>query len=149
MAIIVREFEEADREALRFLYVVARNATFTWMPAGLHQISDFDSHTEDEKVLVALSDQKILGFASIWEPDSFLHNLFVHPSAIRQGIGLALLNRCAHYFANAPRLKCLTANENAIQFYKSQGWNALHEDIGPEGPYILMAKAVEIGLTKA
>lgn len=114
MAIIVREFEEADREALRLLYVAARNATFTWMPAGLHQISDFDSHTEDEKVLVALSDQKILGFASIWEPDGFLHNLFVHPSAIRQGIGLALLNRCAHYFCAPAQVPHRQRKRNSV-----------------------------------
>lgn len=149
MAIIVREFEEADRETLRYLYVAARNATFTWTPAELHQTSDFDSHTKNEKVLVALSDQKILGFASICESDSFLHNLFVHPSTTRQGIGQALLNKCANYFANAPRLKCLTANENAVQFYESQGWKALQEDIGPEGPYILMAKKVERCPTKS
>ncbi|MFT3960439.1 GNAT family N-acetyltransferase [Propionivibrio sp.] len=149
MDIVVREFEEADREALGLLYVASRNATFTWNPSALHQTSDFDLHTKDEKVLVALSDQKILGFASIWAPDSFLHNLFVHPSAIRRGIGQALLNRCATYFTKDPRLKCLTANENAVQFYKSQGWKALHEDIGPEGPYILMAKVVEICPTKS
>ena len=144
MEILVREFEEADREALGLLYVASRNATFTWNHAELHQASDFDLHTKDEKVLVAISDHKILGFASIWEPDSFLHNLFVHPSAIRQGIGQKLLSRCTNYFANEPRLKCLVANENAVQFYKSQGWRALREDIGPEGSYILMAKAVEI-----
>ncbi len=138
MKIFVREFEEVDREALGLLYVAARNATFTWHPADFHQAADFDLHTKDEKVFVALSDQQILGFASICEADSFLHNLFVHPSATRRGIGQALLKGAQNSFANEARLKCLIANENAVRFYKSQGWSALHEDIGPDGPYILM-----------
>ncbi|MBI3381632.1 MAG: GNAT family N-acetyltransferase [Aquabacterium sp.] len=138
---LVREFEEADRQALRDLYVASRNATFTWASAGSHQASDFDLHTEGERVLVAVRGSKVLGFASIWEPDSFVHNLFVHPSALRQGVGQALLASCARYFTKTPTLKCLQANVNAIQFYKTQGWVAIREDVGPEGPYVLMAKA--------
>lgn len=141
MHTLVRAFEEADRPALRDLYVASRNATFTWAPAGSHQASDFDLHTEGERVLVAVRGSKVLGFASIWEPDSFVHNLFVHPSALRQGVGQALLASCARYFTKTPTLKCLQANVNAIQFYKTQGWVAIREDVGPEGPYLLMAKA--------
>ncbi|MGQ0597563.1 GNAT family N-acetyltransferase [Aquabacterium sp.] len=141
MRILVREFEEADRQALRDLYVASRNATFTWAPAGSHQASDFDLHTEGERILVAVRGSTVLGFASIWEPDSFVHNLFVHPSALRQGVGQALLASCTKYFAKTPTLKCLQANVNAMQFYKAQGWEAVREDVGPEGPYILMAKA--------
>lgn len=141
MHTLVREFEEADRQALRDLYVASRNAAFTWAPAGSHQASDFDLHTEGERILVAIKGPTVLGFASIWEPDSFVHNLFVHPSALRQGVGLALLASCTKYFAKTPTLKCLQANLNAMQFYKAQGWEAVREDVGPEGPYILMAKA--------
>jgi GNAT superfamily N-acetyltransferase len=141
MRILVREFEEADRAALRDLYVASRNATFTRAPAGSHQASDFDQHTEGERILVAVKDAQVLGFVSIWEPDSFVHNLFVHPAALRQGAGQALLAACAPYFSKAPTLKCLQANVNALRFYKAQGWVALREDVGPEGPYVLMAKA--------
>lgn len=141
MRILVREFEEADRQALRDLYVASRNATFTWAPAGSHQASDFDLHTEGERILVAVRGSKVLGFASIWEPDSFVHNLFVHPMALRKGVGQALLTSCARYFTKTPTLKCLQANVNAMQFYKAQGWFAIREDVGPEGPYVLMAKA--------
>jgi ribosomal protein S18 acetylase RimI-like enzyme len=109
MDILVREFEEADRDALRLLYIASRNAAFTWSAVELHQALDFDAHTEGEKILVAVTGAEILGFASIWEPDSFLHNLFVHPSATRQGVGQALLASCAKYFSNTPTLKCLKA----------------------------------------
>jgi len=140
MHIAIREFEESDRESLRHLYVASRNEAFPWRPAAHHQPADFDAHTEGERILVAVVDGEVLGFASIWEPDSFVHNLFVHPSAKRRGLGQALLEGCARYFNNPPTLKCLTENTNAVQFYQAQGWAILSEDTGPEGPYFLMGK---------
>ncbi|MHA7682468.1 GNAT family N-acetyltransferase [Cupriavidus sp. PET2-C1] len=139
MDILIREFKEADREALRNLYVATRNATFFWNHVELHQSIDFDVHTSGEKILVAIKGIEIIGFASIWEADSFLHNLFVHPTAQRQGVGRALLESCAKYFFNTATLKCLKANVNATQFYKSQGWQILREELGPDGPYFLMS----------
>ncbi|MHA7685970.1 GNAT family N-acetyltransferase [Cupriavidus sp. PET2-C1] len=139
MSILIREFKEADREALQHLYVITRNATFFWNHVELHQTIDFDVHTSGEKILVAIEGIEIIGFASIWEADSFLHNLFVHPTAQRQGVGRALLDSCTKYFSNTPTLKCLKANANAMQFYKSQGWQILREELGPDGPYFLLS----------
>ena len=141
MNILVREFEEADRDALRLLYVASRDAAFTWSAAGAHRPGDFDLHTEGERILVAAVGAEVLGFASIWEPDSFLHNLFVHPSFTRKGVGRALLAGCAKHLSAPPTLKCMKANTKALQFYASQGWRALREEVGPDGPYFLMAKS--------
>lgn len=141
MRIIIREFEESDREALRHLYLESRKKAFTWSPIDHHQLADFDAHTEGERILVAVVEGEVLGFASIWEPESFLHNLFVHPSATRQGIGQALLGSCEKYFNKPSTLKCLVANFNALQFYKTQGWTILREETGTDGPYFLMEKA--------
>lgn len=142
MNIIVREFEEADRAALRLLYVASRNAAFTWQAIGAHQPGDFDAHTEGEQILVAEEGNGgILGFASIWAPDSFLHNLFVHPSFTRRGVGRALLAACARHFTHPSTLKCLKANTQALDFYRSQGWRVLREETGPDGPYFLMTKS--------
>jgi GNAT superfamily N-acetyltransferase len=124
--------------------VASRNESFTWKPTKCHQPADFDAHTEDERILVATVDDAVLGFASIWEPDSFLHNLFVHSSAKRKGIGQALLKSCAKYFNKPPMLKCLIENSNAVKFYKVQGWTVLREEIGADGPYFLMEKACSL-----
>lgn len=140
MHIAIRAFEESDRESLRRLYVASRNEAFFWRPAAHHQPTDFDAHTEGERILVATVNGEVLGFASVWEPDSFVHNLFVHPSAKRRGLGQALLEGCSRYFDKPPTLKCLTENVSAVQFYQAQGWAVLHEDTGPEGPYFLMGK---------
>ena len=140
MQIVVREFDETDREPLRRLYQASRNAAFTWAPTGAHRLLDFDADTDQERILVALVGQTVVGFASIWVPDSFLHNLFVHPEYLRRGVGRTLLARCAGSFEAPPTLKCLTSNVNALRFYTAQGWSKISEGYSPEGSYVLMAK---------
>ena len=139
MSVLVRTFRESDREPLRRLYQAARNAAFTWAPVDARPLTDFDKHTEQELILVALIGQEPVGFASIWEADSFLHNLFVHPQHQRQGVGRALLGHCAHHFTATPTLKCLQANAGAIRFYSAYGWHVIDEGESSDGPYFLMA----------
>lgn len=145
MNITVREFEESDRPALRDLYVASRNAAFHWNPASAHQALDFDRDTAGEIILVALAEGGIVGFASIWAADSFLHHLFVHPSAFRRGVGTTLLARCAGYCSKTPTLKCVKENVNAMAFYQSRGWTVLGEGHGAEGPYCLMHLPASVG----
>lgn len=139
MKIFVRAFEERDRGALRLLYKASRDAAFFWSEEGAHQVTDFDKHTESEIILVAQWRGEIVGFASIWEPDSFLHNLFVHPSFLRRGVGRALVQRCSEHFHSMPTLKCVKANAGAMLLYQANGWITLREEAGPDGPYVLMA----------
>lgn len=137
----IREFLEADRQALRELFVVSRDAAFTWTSSYEHKLEDFDIDTKGERVLVAEIAGKRIGFASLDEADSFLHNLFVHPQCQGQGVGKALLAACERYFAIAPTLKCVKANEPAWRFYEAQGWTVRSEAEGPDGPYLLMERA--------
>ena len=141
MNLLLREFVETDRETLRELFVSARDAAFSWSSSGAHKLEDFDMVTEGEKIIVAAVSNDPIGFASIWEPDSFLHNLFVHPNFQGQGVGKVLLAYCEKYFSGIPTLKCVKANENARRFYQAQGWTVRSEAIGPDGPYVLMERA--------
>lgn len=143
MTVLVREFEEADREALRQVHVLSRRATFTWQPPEAHQASDFDECTQGERILVAHRDGQPVGFAAIWEAEDFLHSLFVHPAFLRQGVGKALLDRCADHFRGTATLKCVKANVNAQHFYLSQGWTVWREEADPDGVYLLMAKSFD------
>ena len=140
MNITVREFVESDREALRELFVAARNKAFTWALSSGFKSEDFDNFTKGERVLVAVQGNRQTGFASIWEPDNFLHNLFVHPEYQKIGVGKRLLACCDKFFLGTPTLKCLKANDHARQFYQSQGWSVRNEAEGPEGPYLLMER---------
>jgi GNAT superfamily N-acetyltransferase len=140
MNVTVREFLESDREALRELFVAARNQAFSWALSSEFKPEDFDSFTKDERVLVAVLGNRQIGFASIWEADSFLHNLFIHPEYQRRGVGKTLLGCCEKYFSGTATLKCVKANDSARQFYESQGWSVHSEAEGPEGPYLLMER---------
>jgi GNAT superfamily N-acetyltransferase len=109
----IRTFAERDRAALRKVFVAARDAAFVWAPPGSHRPKDFDATISGEIVLVAVADRAPIGFASIWQPDSFLHNLFVHPGFQGRGVGSALLAACAPYFHATATLKCLKRNRAA------------------------------------
>ena len=147
MDIQVREFAEADRIALRAVFFASRQAAFPWDPPGAHRLGDFDMVTSGERILVATETGGApVGFASIFEPDSFLHNLFVHPTFQRCGVGRALLASCNKHFSAAGTLKCLKANEAAQQFYLSQGWAIRDEVVEETGDYFLMGQ-VSLGAT--
>ncbi|OEF18217.1 GNAT family N-acetyltransferase [Vibrio splendidus 5S-101] len=107
--------------ALQAIYLESRQNTFHWADADAFKLSDFDLDTEGEEIWVAVSGDKALGFASVWEPESFIHHLYVCPRTLRSGVGSALLNTCKQHYSDLT-LKCLTANENAIGFYQSQGF---------------------------
>lgn len=140
MQVSVRTFVEADREALRQLFVDSRDAAFSWASAGAHQLEDFDVGTAGERILVAVHAHLPIGFASVWQEDSFLHHLFVDPRYQGLGVGKMLLVACEPYFAGVPTLKCLTANARAQQFYQAQGWRLRSQADSPEGAYVLMER---------
>ena len=141
MNLTVREFSESDRDALRELFVLAHRQARNGALPGAIGPGDFDRSIEGERVLVAVQAEVPIGFASIWEPDNFLHNLFVHPRFQRRGVGNALLAACEKIFSGAPSLKCIKANTDARRFYESQGWVVSYEAEGPDGTYLLMQRA--------
>ncbi len=135
----IRDFVEGDRAALRELYVLCRRAAFTWADGSTFKAGDFDRDTEGERILVAENKQEVLGFASIWMAENFLHNLFVHPAFWRRGVGTALLRRVMYLTSGPPTLKCLTANTGARTFYARTGWRAIGDGVSSDGPYQLMS----------
>ena len=129
---------DADRPALRALFLQARRATFHWRAADDFQPGDFDEQTRGERVLVAEDEAgAVTGFVSVWEPDSFVHHLYVAPDRQRQGIGQALL-RAAGWPQVALRLKCLTRNESALAFYRAHGFVETDAGLAEDGDYLLL-----------
>ncbi len=134
----IRCFEERDRSEVREIYLVARRAAFAWPGSGMFKADDFERETEGEHIFVAESSERVVGFASLWTADNFLHHLFVHPEAWRRGVGRLLLRHCETVM-NAPlTLKCLKANSRALQFYARMRWRIVGEGYAPEGSYFLM-----------
>ncbi len=56
-------------------------------------LDDFDRDTLEEYILFAEENDYLLSFASLYVPNRFIHNLFVHPIAAGKGVGDLLLER--------------------------------------------------------
>jgi len=137
----VRPFAEPDREAVEAIYRECR-AEAAWLPPDARADSDLARDTAGEILFVAVgSDDNPLGFVSIWEPDRFIHHLYVRSELRDRGIGKALLGSLRSRLPLPWKLKCLTANDAALAFYRSQGWIKVSSDAGEEGPYFVLEKS--------
>ena len=121
---IIRRGQESDRPFLRTIYLHARKSSWTWLDSRDWQLEDFDATTLDEVIWVAQKDGHRLGFASVYENDNFLHNLFVDPAFQGKGVGSALLRHVQTTFTSTGALKCLANNQAALEFYQRHGWRA-------------------------
>ncbi|AJJ65092.1 GNAT family N-acetyltransferase [Yersinia aldovae] len=138
MSIEIRQYQESDRPYLRTLYLASRRAAFNWLAGEHFRLEDFDRVTLGESILVAIDGDQHLGFASIFMAESFLHNLFVEPTAQHHGTGKALLRAAQTLFTSHGALKCLEKNQRALGFYQKQGWVAIATGTSNDGDYILM-----------
>ncbi len=127
----IRSMTEADVPELARIYLTSRQATFTWMAQADFKRTDFQHDTIDEEVLVATIDHCILGFVSTYQPDNFIHLLFVDPQFFGRGIGTELLTAALAHTGRPARLKCLSANYHAREFYRRNGWLTESENTTP------------------
>lgn len=135
--VTIRPFLEDDRPLLREIYRVTRAQAFHWLDGQQMRSEDFDHDTEGERIWVAERGRP-LGFVSAWEPENFIHNLFVHPDAAGRGVGSALLDACLVHLGRPATLKCLSRSTQSRDFYLHRGWRVTSEDVGPDGKYLLM-----------
>lgn len=136
---IIRRSTGDDLESLENLFLSTRLKTFHWCDPSLFKTTDFSIQTEGEIVHVAeIKGGRIVGFISVWEPDNFVHHLYVDEAFQRQGIGSALLDSIRAWLPFPHRLKCLEKNQPAIDFYQSEGWTILEQGSDALGSYFLM-----------
>jgi GNAT superfamily N-acetyltransferase len=133
----VIESREKDIEAMRNLFFKIRVTTFFWNDTSQFKLSDFDKETENEYILVALAEEVLIGFISVWATDNFIHHLYVDKKFQNQGIGTQLLNAVLHKFGHHVRLKCEEKNKKAIYFYRQKGFLEIEKGQSESGPYIL------------
>ena len=134
----IRSFKKTDNEKLAELYLKSRIAAFPWLSAENFSLSDFARDTEEEKVLVGVANGTIVGFSSVWLPENFLHNLFIHPEHFGQGYGSTLLMETIKNLELPAQLKCQQRNIRALSFYKSRGWSKVGEGAAEIGNYELL-----------
>ncbi len=135
--IYIQKAQKEEYDDLRSIFLNSRRENFNWVEYDSLKLDDFDSSTEGELILTAKISNKIVGFISIWEEDKFIHNLFVSSNSKGLGVGKALINEAVEIIGLPLTLKCVKANENALNFYLSQGWTIV-EEVTEKEPYYLM-----------
>ncbi|EGR2875517.1 GNAT family N-acetyltransferase [Vibrio parahaemolyticus] len=134
-------FHAHHLNAVKKLYLESRLATFTWLDTVEFDLSDFERDTDGESIWVAVESNEVVGFVSIWAPESFIHHLFVSPNNLRGGVGLKLLDLAKQKYSNLS-LKCLSQNSNATEFYLSQGFTIVETvGNGPESYHLMKWKS--------
>ena len=134
----VREFTEDDLNALRTVYLETRRQAFSWLDGDSLKLDDFDKDTHGERIWVYELSKEIIGFVSIWEPEDFIHHLFILPEFLRQGYGSQLLATAMGSMSHPAKLKCVSQNIAALNFYHSKGWRTISKGISSDGEYHLM-----------
>ncbi|RIV27762.1 N-acetyltransferase [Fibrisoma montanum] len=132
------KYDSIYAKELRRIYLESRQQTFHWFDTSAYELDDFDQATQNEVIRVALVAGKSVGFISWYEPENFIHNLFIDKNYRNQGIGKALLNHCLAELGRPSRLKCLQENVKALGFYQSQGWQIEAEGKSDNGLYYWM-----------
>jgi ribosomal protein S18 acetylase RimI-like enzyme len=133
---MIRPAADEDRATVSEIYLTARRATFTWIDPGRFYLEDFASQSKGESVFVcARADGEIAGFMSIWEPEAFIHMLFIRPECQGLGAGTALIEALPGWPRRRYRLKCLVRNIAARRFYERIGFVVTGQGTSPEGDY--------------
>jgi len=119
----IRRVKDSDTSVLAEMYCRLNIETFDWMPKNTFSISDFEEDTQGEEILVAVVEDKILGFVSLLVSENLIHQLYVDTSAQGMGLGKTLLDAVVQLTEQRPLfLNCREKNERAINFYKKYGF---------------------------
>lgn len=145
MTLTVRSAATGDAPALRDLFLRARRDTFAWQPPNSFQLADFDAQTQGERLWVAQDGAHAAGFISLWEPENFIHHMYVDRRWHRRGVGRALLGALPGWPGTRFTLKCLRRNEAALAFYGACGFTEVGAGTSQGGAYLLMASAGQEG----
>ena len=76
--LLIRDFTLADAEACVRVFERAWHAGHPYAPRKI-DIAALAAETKGERVVVAEVDGKVVGFFSLYEPQSFVHHLYVEP----------------------------------------------------------------------
>jgi len=125
--------------ALQRIFLESRQKTFHWLDTSDYNLHDFDHQTEGEFVLVAVLDDEVVGFISLWMPNNFIHHLYIDEKHQHQKIGSKLLEEAINTMNSPITLKCLRNNTKAIDFYKKKGFIETEKGQSAQGEYILFS----------
>ena len=138
--IIIRGKRDSDLDALEAIFRMNRGPEIGWL--NPERPDDcLAEQSEGEAVLLAEDGDQVIGFVSIWEPEHFIHHLYVHTDHQRRGVGGMLVRAVAERCPGDLTLKCVNANLQAMDFYRKTGWTVVSTGIGSDGEYSLLRLA--------
>jgi GNAT superfamily N-acetyltransferase len=138
LELVIRPYSPKDAAACAKIFDRAWHAGHPYAPRRI-DAADFAANTRHETILVAeVPPHGVVGFASVYEPASFVHNLYVEPNLHGRGVGKALLARAVLLAGGKASLKCQLRNPRSIAFYRHLGWIAGEEGESDIGPWVLL-----------
>jgi GNAT superfamily N-acetyltransferase len=141
-AITIRAADSSDLPAAAKIYLEGREHLPDRADPSQFRIQDFYADTQGEEVWVAEKGVRLVGFISAYRPGQFIHNLFVEQKFQGQGIGRSLVEEVAAQIPGTLRLKCILANEAALNFYTATGWvEESRSESEQDGPYVRLKRS--------
>lgn len=122
------------------LYHRVATQTLHWMAPNSFTPAVFLEQARHETVWLAWEEGRIVGLAALYEPDSFLHSLYVDSSHQGRGIGLALLNTVASAASGPLSLKVEELNAGARRFYAREGFSQVECGVSEGSRWILLSR---------
>jgi ribosomal protein S18 acetylase RimI-like enzyme len=134
----ISEVQEDDIAILQQLFLSVRRNTFDWLDTSEYKLEDFNKQTVNEFILVARCENIVVGFISLWIPDSFIHHLYIKNEHKATGVGKALLQEIQNTMPSPIKLKCLKKNKIALNFYNKNGFEEIENGVGTEGEFSIL-----------
>jgi ribosomal protein S18 acetylase RimI-like enzyme len=136
----IRRARPEEIGACAALYVQVLCETFTWLPPERHRSEDFFRAAREEEVYVAVEDGHILGLATLYRPQAFLHSLYVRDRG--RGVGKALLDHVTSEAGGTLALKVQAPNTRAQAFYAREGFQFVERgsDAGSDIEWVRLVK---------
>lgn len=122
------------------LYHRVATAALHWMPPNSFTPEVFLEQARYETVWLAWEEGRIAGLAALYEPDNFLHSLYVDHGRQGRGIGLALLNVVAAAAQGPLSLKVEEQNAGARRFYAREGFREIETGMSDGSRWILLSR---------
>jgi len=116
-------------------------ASASWLPPASRGPVDIGAVASGERVVICISEgAQLEGFISVYEPESFIHHLYVEPGREGLGTGTRLLSFLEPVLPFPWRLKCVLANTDALEFYRKLGWREESRGVSEDGPYAVLVR---------
>lgn len=126
------------------LYNDILEKVFVWQEEPRVDLDDFSKMINGELIYIAYVEYKLVGFLTLYEPDTFVHFLFIDNTLQRSGVGSRLLEEVELDFPSKDiSLKCLVKNKKALSFYKKKGFKVVEtkNKLGLESYQLLIKKS--------